>query len=84
MLFSLIKNLANNIQLRESHVIKAPRNKTKFTCLIIKLSFDCMNTVYPVKKSVILEKSKTLRETIYSHIIFYLLTSLKHVKICNG
>lgn len=82
MLFSLIKNLANNIQLRESHVIKAPRNK-KCSCSIIKLSFDYMNTVYAVKKSVILEKSKTLRETIYSHI-FYLLISLKHVKICNG
>lgn len=81
MLFSLIKNLANNIQLRESHVTKAPRNKTN---KIYLLSFDYMNTVYPVKKSVILEKSKTLRETIYSHITFYLLTSLKHVKICNG
>lgn len=45
-----------------------------------------MNMVSPVKKTVILEKLKTSKETIYGHIVFYLLTSLKHVKIhmANG
>lgn len=73
MLFPLTENLAINIQLRESHVKYQKTKQTTFTCSIIMLTLDYMNMVSPVKKTVILEKLKTSKETIHgwSHGILF-------------